>query len=42
MASENQFLFSLHNVSEKQNIRGSHFVAAYGVTVENPDKVGSR
>lgn len=42
IASENQFLFSLHNVSEKQNIRGSHFIAAHGVTVENPDKVGSR
>lgn len=42
IASENQFLFSLHDVSEQQNIRGPCFVAAHTVTVENPDKVGSR
>lgn len=40
MTSEDKFLFSLHNVSEKQNIRGSCFVAAHSVTVENPDTVG--
>lgn len=39
--SEDNFLFSLQNVSEKQNI-GSCFVAAHSVTVENPDTVVSR